>query len=425
MRSQLTILFHARLTGVSVTNIDELPFDELASHWRRKMLRTEPINEGRARRAIENLTIAITGRAPRAVFFFSSPIAAQLAARTIKVDLVEEGLERLLLVMAEGGRSRLPDVSTEGGRQRALLEDAVAKLHRSTLASAVFLAFRRLWDLDADDPQISAARTRTAWKTLRKQCASRPYDQGLGLLRRKGKCPPRASRRRPLDEPLPISALYGLYAKDSAARRPDAGTGSWMMPSTLQHALGDVLEECSMFWLFPEVAVVVDRPELLSVDGEGALHSEVGPAVRFRDGEVLYAAHGVAVPDHVFESPESLTADEIDDQDNAEVRRVMIDSMGRQRYLELAGARRVHEDETGVLWRRGVVVESHVSGRHRSILRHTRAIAFVEVVNGTAGPDGTFNRYFLRVPPNMQTAREAVAWTYGLSAAEYVPVRRT
>ncbi len=117
--------------------------------------------------------------------------------------------------------------------------------------------------------------------------------------------------------------------------------------------------------------------------------------------------------------------DEIDEHDNAEVRRVMIDRMGRQRYLELAGARRVHEDETGVLWRRGVVVESHVSGRHRSILRHTRAMAFVEVVNGTAEPDGTFRRYFLRVPPNMQTAREAVAWTYGLSEAEYVPARRT
>ncbi len=410
---------------MSVTNIDESPFDELALHWRRNILRTDPINEDRTRRAIENLTIAITGRAPRSVFFFSSPIAAQLAARTIKVDLVEEGLERLLLVTAGGGRSEAPDFSTEGRRQRALLEDAVAKLHRSTLASAAFLAVRRLWDQDADDPQISAARTKTAWNALHKQCACRPYDQGLGLLRRKGRCPPRASQRRPLKELIPVSALYGLYAKDSAARRPDAGARTRGMPASLRQAVGEVFEECGMFWLFSEVAVVVDRPELLSVDAEGALHSEVGPAVRFRDGEVLHAVHGIAVPDRAFASPETLTADEIDDQDNAEVRRVMIDRMGRQRYLELAGARRVHEDETGVLWRRGVVVESHVSGLHRSILRHTRAIAFVEVVNGTAEPDGTFNRYFLRVPPNMQTAREAVAWTYGLSAAEYVPVRRT
>jgi len=33
--------------------------------------------------------------------------------------------------------------------------------------------------------------------------------------------------------------------------------------------------------------------------------------------------------------------------------------------------------------------------------------------------------YWLRVPPDTGTAREGVAWTFGLSAEEYEPLRQT
>ena len=33
-------------------------------------------------------------------------------------------------------------------------------------------------------------------------------------------------------------------------------------------------------------------------------------------------------------------------------------------------------------------------------------------------PDGTYRRYFLRVPPRMRTARQAVAWTFGVDRAK-------
>ena len=49
----------------------------------------------------------------------------------------------------------------------------------------------------------------------------------------------------------------------------------------------------------------------------------------------------------------------------------------------------------------------------------------VHVVNATPEPDGNFHDFFLRVPPWMQTAREAIAWTFGLSADEYDPQQET
>ena len=47
----------------------------------------------------------------------------------------------------------------------------------------------------------------------------------------------------------------------------------------------------------------------------------------------------------------------------------------------------------------------------------------VEVVNGTAEADGSRKRYFLRVPSAMRTPREAVAWTYGLTADQYASLK--
>ena len=61
------------------------------------------------------------------------------------------------------------------------------------------------------------------------------------------------------------------------------------------------------------------------------------------------------------------------------------------------------QDDYGKLWRTDVRI-----GGER--------IQLVEVVNATAEPDGSFRRYFLRVPPTARTARQAVAWTFGFEA---------
>lgn len=52
-------------------------------------------------------------------------------------------------------------------------------------------------------------------------------------------------------------------------------------------------------------------------------------------------------------------------------------------------------------------------------------VVMVGVVNSTPEPDGSFRDYFLRVPPTVQTPREAVAWTFGVEAEEYEPAIET
>lgn len=56
-------------------------------------------------------------------------------------------------------------------------------------------------------------------------------------------------------------------------------------------------------------------------------------------------------------------------------------------------------------------------------------MVMLKVINSTPEPDGTFAEYYLRVPPNMQTAREAVRWTFGgdetLGQQAYAPLVQT
>ena len=49
----------------------------------------------------------------------------------------------------------------------------------------------------------------------------------------------------------------------------------------------------------------------------------------------------------------------------------------------------------------------------------------VKVVNSTPEPDGSFKDYFLRVPPEIVRAKQAVAWTFGKKENEYSPALQT
>lgn len=116
------------------------------------------------------------------------------------------------------------------------------------------------------------------------------------------------------------------------------------------------------------------------------------------DVEDLYFWHGVLVPAFVVMHPDSITLQHIDEERNAEVRRVMIQRYGQPRYLQDSGAVLVHQDEFGKLWRKERPDDS--------------PIEMVEVINSTPEPDGTAKHYWLRVQPGAKTAHEAVASTW-------------
>jgi hypothetical protein len=160
-------------------------------------------------------------------------------------------------------------------------------------------------------------------------------------------------------------------------------------------------------WMLPHenICWVADRHNILQSDARGRLHCATGPALQYPDGWSAYAWKGIQVPARLIKSPERITMAEIDCEPDIHLRRCMIERVTPERYVTMGGALPISEDETGVLW-----LKRWWNGD---------AWAAVEVTNGTPEPDGTRKHYFLQVPPEMRTARAAVAWTYGLTERQY------
>ncbi|GAA3906459.1 hypothetical protein GCM10023084_68430 [Streptomyces lacrimifluminis] len=175
--------------------------------------------------------------------------------------------------------------------------------------------------------------------------------------------------------------------------------------------LAKVAGEAGWWWPYERTAIVSERPLTLHRDEAGRLDRGDGPALGYADGFELYAWRGMPVPRDFLDELTALTPERIRGEENAELRRVMLEYYGYDRYLDESGAKPVHRDETGVLWRVELVGDEDV--------------VMVEVVNSTPEPDGTSRTYWLRVPPTTRTAREGVAWTFGIGAELYEPLRQT
>jgi hypothetical protein len=188
---------------------------------------------------------------------------------------------------------------------------------------------------------------------------------------------------------------------------------AWQEPTQSMRGLWKIAKSAS--WIVPHqhVCWISDRPTVIRTDTRARLHCPDGPALRYRDGWSHFAWKGVMVPSWAIEHPEWISSSTIADTFDPVLRNCLIEIMTPERFCKNGGATRVARDETGILWRkfwgyRGVTVGSWVA---------------VEVVNGTPEADGSRKRYFLRVPSRMLTAREAVAWTYGLTDEQYAQLK--
>jgi len=172
-------------------------------------------------------------------------------------------------------------------------------------------------------------------------------------------------------------------------------------------SIEELLFACGPFWWAnAETFVACKAPVTRKLDAGGLLHAESGPAIAYADGAEGWFWHGRRIERALLERRAEITLAEITAESNVERRRLLLELHGIERAITGMGAKKIAEDPTGILW-------------------SCAGIMLVEVVNATKEPDGTYRRYFLRVPPHMRTAREAVAWTFGLRPEAYEPASET
>ncbi len=160
-------------------------------------------------------------------------------------------------------------------------------------------------------------------------------------------------------------------------------------------------------WFVPHerICFVAERHDVLRLDANGRLHAADGPALRYPDRWSRYFWKGIELSPWMIEQPDWLELNRIEREPDPVIRHCLVDILTPERFIGRGYAKRVATDDCGVLWQHN--------------WRLGGVWAAVEVVNGTAEPDGTWKHYFLTVPGNLRSARQAVAWTYGLNEWEY------
>ncbi|GIG00513.1 hypothetical protein Cci01nite_56060 [Catellatospora citrea] len=354
-----------------------------AERWMATGLSTEPADRAGAEAGVR-IAYALAGLpAPQRMLWLDSPAAGATAVAMLRTGLAGDGKVREALA-AQGvrpgelalGRSVRPQVRT---RPWAQARAALAEQRGA-------VGFARHW----------AATARRPWQQLVDQLAT-PLRTRLTEQFRAG-----TGEFAQAQQDALLDVIHGqhdaawLGAFDS---HPDVD------------GLARVAGSAGWWWAFEQVAILTERPRAVHRDNLGRLHHGDGPALSYPDGFGLHAWSGMPMPAEIAAELPTLTVERIRRESNAEMRRVMLEHFGFDRYLRESGAVATQSDTFGKLWR----VE----------LPGDEPLVMVEVVNATAEPDGSFRTYFLRVPPDMQTARQGVAWSFGLRSREYQPEQQT
>lgn len=167
-------------------------------------------------------------------------------------------------------------------------------------------------------------------------------------------------------------------------------------------------QNCGWWIPFQSACIMIDRPVKMSIVSN-FLHDDKDAACRYADGWEFFAQRGRVVQEWLAKGV--FTAKQIDEAHNVEIKRLMVERYGASKYLQETGAVVIHSDKFGVLYSKPQLGDD--------------PLVMVEVLNSTPEPDETIKSYFLRVPPEIRTAREAIAWTFGLSPDEYDPDEQT
>lgn len=153
-------------------------------------------------------------------------------------------------------------------------------------------------------------------------------------------------------------------------------------------------------------AWLIRKPVRMERDEQGRLHSANGMSIQYPDGLGVYAWHGVRCPEQYILG--KLTRADWLREQNLERRRVIEERLGPERLMALLGGRCIDQS------RRGKLIEIDLP------VDPERVAHYLQVRDAS-----TNRQYYLRVPPSIIHADEAVAWTFGLDAATYQPDQET
>jgi internalin A len=153
-----------------------------------------------------------------------------------------------------------------------------------------------------------------------------------------------------------------------------------------------LFEHCGWIIPFEKICAVCDRPRHLRFDSQNRLHAEAEPAIEFADGWKFYYYRGVRLPEEYGQlHPNKWQSQWLLTEENAELRRVLIEGIGYDRIIQELSAKQID------------------SWQEYALLQIDNAdVEPICLLKMTCPSTGFIHA--LRVPPNLTSAREAIRW---------------
>lgn len=158
-------------------------------------------------------------------------------------------------------------------------------------------------------------------------------------------------------------------------------------------SLRSLYTDCGLMITFEKVCFLFDRPTQICLDEQGRLHGEGEPALVFGDGYTQYYFQGVNLPLRYGPiHPNQWQSRWILEEPNAELRRVLIQGIGYSRLCQELQARELDS------WREYTLL----------LIEQPVDVEPIFLLKMTCPSTGSIHA--TRVPPSVETAREAIQW---------------
>ncbi|MEH2168642.1 MAG: DUF6745 domain-containing protein [Nostoc sp.] len=160
---------------------------------------------------------------------------------------------------------------------------------------------------------------------------------------------------------------------------------------------------CGWILFYENICIICDRPLHMRFDNQNRLHAEGQPAIEFTDRFSLYSYHGVTLPEKYGKvHPQHWQSQWLLIEHNSELRRVLIQGIGYGRICEELQAIELDTWTEYTLLK----IDADVDEEPIYLLKMTcPSTGFIHA---------------LRVPPNMNSAREAIRWVnWGVDPEEF------
>jgi len=361
------------LTNLTILRLWENPITDLnlsLEHTQKYLtLSTTPIDAKKATETVKNIYVAIGHKAPQVIVCSSPPVADLNFLKQLKIDCMSQNQ---ISPKATGnlgwGKSLLKELfqSVDVGLSRMFWKELCHQIILEPDTDCILVSEFQELAINYPDSRKSESRT---------------YSNYL--------------------EPLtPTALVKEIHLTEFLISK--LGITLDQKAQELLRCKQQLFEECGWIFPFEKICIICDRPLHIRFDAENRLHAEGESAIAFADGYSLYFHHGVKLPEKYGKvHPDLWQAEWLLSESNAELRRVLIERIGYDRICQQLQAVKLDG------W------------QEYTLLKIDNAdVEPIYLLKMTCPSTGHIHA--LRVPPDIESAQEAIRWVnWGIDPEEF------